>query len=501
MSFSQSTIPSPQQVFQLLRKHIALWLLPAVSIAAIVGIYAVAHESTWEAAQALIVRNEAFNAAAEPGKFDYPEQMQAVQETILEVARSRGVLEAALAEIGPPSDYERPSEWPTDEDIEDVRENVKLSPPKGAEFGKTEVFYLKVRSNDRVRSVALNEAIFRQLRDRFMQLRDEKAESMVEELTKTVRLAKVDLDEATAALAATERRMGSDLAELRSMQEMATSDSALRRSVEEIRAQLRENAATEKVNRALLDVVIAAQADPSRLASAPNQLLKSHDSLRRLKDGLIDARLNIASLLGTMSADHPKVRAARTTEAEICRNLHDELAVVRRGIEVELRLCDARGRLLEDQLARTDQRLLRLAEARAEYANQTASVDNRAALLERAEGSLAEARAARASAKATSLISCIDAPEAGTRPVGPSRAVIALCGAVGGLLAGFGLVFLVVPPSAVPTSASTLLVAVGASRRTASPFAGVGGSLRPRMGVESPNGRLTVKHALQTLAN
>lgn len=501
MQFSQSSVPSPKQVFQILREHIALWLVPAVAIAAVVGIYAVAHESTWEASQALIVRNEASGTMREPGKFSYPEEMKTVQETILEVARGRGVLEAALVEVGPPAGYDEPQAWPTDEDIDDARKAIKLAPPKGAEFGKTEVFYLNVKTNDRVRSVALNEAIFKQLRGRFMQLRDAKAESMVDELTKTVRLAKADLDEATSALTATEHGLGSDLAELRSMQEMATSDSALRRSAEDIRAQLRGNASTEKVSRELLAVVTEARQDPKRLVSAPNQLLKTHDSLRRLKDGLVDAQLKTDLLLGTMSEDHPKVRAAMVTEEEISRDLHGELAMVRHGIEVELRLCGERRELLESQLAKTDRRLQKLAEVRAEYANQTASVRNRSVLLERAEANLAEARAARASAKATSLISCIDSPEAGIRPVGPSRSVIALCGVAGGLLAGFGIVFLVVPMNVASPSRSTLLVAFGSSKRISAQFPDVSYSAKSRIVSTETNGRFTVKHALQTLAN
>jgi len=502
MHFPQPTVISPRQLLQLLREHVALWLLPAVVIAAAVGVYALLHESTWEASQALIVRNEAFSATKEPGKFNYPEEMKTVQETILEVVRSRGVLTAALAEVGPPVGYKKPEAWPTDKDVAETRKNVKLVPPKGAEFGKTEVFYLNVRTEDRARSVALNEALFKQLRARFMQLRDAKAESMTEELTKTVRLAKADLDEATSALAATERRLGSDLAELRSMQEMASSDSALRRSGEEIRAQLRGNATTEKVNRELLAVVIEAQSDPRRLAAAPSQLLKSHGSLRRLKDGLIDARLRTAALLGTMSADHPKVRAARVTEEEIGRNLYEELAVVRHGIEIELRLCAERRSLLDDQLAKTNRRLQNLAEVRAEYANQAASTKNRGVLLERAEGNLAEARAARASAKATSLISRIDSPDAGIRPVGPGRITIALCGVAGGLLAGFGLVFLTVPGGVATSSSSTLLVAVGSSGRVASRFPKANGSTNRSIGVGSgTGGHFTVKRALQTLAN
>jgi succinoglycan biosynthesis transport protein ExoP len=442
---AQTTLLSPGQVFRLLGRHVALWLLPAVAIAAAAAVYAFVHEPVWEASQALAIRNEAFGAERGPGKFSHPDEMKTVQETILEVAKSRGVLAAALSEIGPPADCKNPQSWPGDRDIDKFRKLVKLVPPRGAEFGKTEVFYLLVRDNDRGRAVALNEAVFQQLRVRFQQLRDAKAQSMIDELDKTVRLAKADSDEATAVLAATESRLGSDLAELRSMQDMASSDSALRRSGEEIRAQLRELAAAEKINQELHAVTVEAQFDPARLATVPNRLLEGHPTLKRLKDGLIDAQLRTASMLGTMSADHPKIIAARETEAEIAGNLHQELAAVRNGLEVELRLAAGRRKLLEEQLAKTDARLGNLAHVRAEYSNQVAEAKNRAVLLERAEQNLAEARAQRASAAAASLLSRIDLPEAGIRPVGPAPWMIALGGAVGGLLAGFGLVFLVVP--------------------------------------------------------
>ena len=232
MNLAQPTAPSPTHLFQLLRVHVKRWLLPAVAIAAVVGVYAVVRQATWEASQALMVRNDASNAEKSPGKFSDPEEMKTVQETILEVAKSRSVLEAALRAIGPPADYKEPAAWPTERDVVEARKNVKLAPPKGAEFGKTEVFYLNIRAEDRERSIALNEAIFKQLQTHFQELRDAKAQSMVEELTKTVALAKTDLDWATAKVEATEKRVGSDLAELRSMQDMAASDSALRRSGE-----------------------------------------------------------------------------------------------------------------------------------------------------------------------------------------------------------------------------------------------------------------------------
>ena len=98
-----------------------------------------------------------------------------------------------------------------------------------------------------------------------------------------------------------------------------------------------------------------------------------------------------------------------------------------------------------------------------------AETKNRAVLLDRAEQNLAEAHAARASAKAASLISRIDMPDAGIYPIGPSRIVIALGGIVGGLLAGFGVVFLAVP-SPQPASSQTA-TATNGNAEVAAPVA------------------------------
>jgi polysaccharide biosynthesis transport protein len=493
MQFAQPTLPDPKHLHHLLRVHARLWLAPAVAIAVVVGVYAVAHKATWEASQALMVRNEASNAERTPGKFSGAEEMKTLQETLLEVAKSRSVLASALREVGPPAGRDSAA-WPTERDIVELRKQVKLAPPKAAEFGKTEVFYLNVQANDHDRSVALNEAIVKQLQTRFQEVRDAKARSVVEELTKTVSLAKADLDRGTAALATTENRVGSDLAELRAMQDAATSDSALRRSGEDIRAQLRENTLSEKAARELLVVLAETNGNAGRFVATPNRLLESHPSLRRLKDGLVDAQLRTSALLGTMSAEHPKVIAAKESEEEIGRNLHDELVIARRGVEVDLRALAGRRTVLEDQLAKTNARLRNLAALRAVYANELAEVKSRASLLDRAEQNLADARGTLASAKAASLISRIDAPDAGIYPVGPGRLTIAFGGVLGGLLAGFGILFLVVPIGAPPvgSNGSKPAGALGETR-----------TARPSTTRRSPagrNGRLSVHQALQTLS-
>ncbi len=448
MNATPLTLPSPRDVLRILATHKRHWLIPALIVTVLAAAYAMVRKPTWEASQALIVRNEAANNETGPGKFAGAGEMKTVQETILELVKSRGVVAASLAEVGPPADYQQTvSVWPTARDVADVREVVKLTPPKGAEFGKTEIFYLTVRDRDRDRAEALAGAICGQLQNRLKRLRDTKARSMIDELTDTVQVARTDLDESTERLVKIERQVGSDLAELRVLNESGSGESALRRTIIEIRGELRETTATHTGNEQLLNLLKEAEDDPGQLVATPNRLLESQPSLRRLKDGLVDSQLRTAALQGNMSAVHPLVRAAEQSEEEIGRHLHDELAIAVRGLEVELHLSSDRVAMLQQQLDKAVGRLDRLAAVRATYANHVAENDSRSALLRRAEENLGEARGALASAKASSLIARIDGPQAGINPIGPSRSTIVLAGLLGGLLVGFGTLFLTAQPA------------------------------------------------------
>ncbi|HJT32133.1 MAG TPA: hypothetical protein VJ783_08820, partial [Pirellulales bacterium] len=166
---------------QILVTYHRRWLTPAVAVAGLTLAYAALRPNTWEAAQSIIVRNEAAGNLTEPGKFRHAEEMKTTQETILELAGSREVLRQALVEVGPPAGTATTSDWPTAIDAADLAEMLKLAPPKGAEFGKTEVLYLTVRDRDPGRALALVSAISRQLQTRLQQLRDAKAQGMIDE--------------------------------------------------------------------------------------------------------------------------------------------------------------------------------------------------------------------------------------------------------------------------------------------------------------------------------
>ncbi|MGH7139958.1 MAG: hypothetical protein ACREHD_29820, partial [Pirellulales bacterium] len=151
------------------------WLLPAVVIGGLTCVYAAVKRDRWEASQAVSVRNETTGGAATTGEFKLEDEMKTTQETVLELARSRPVLSAALADVGPPDHWHGNARWPTLSDVDDLQDVLKLTPPKGAEFGKTEIFYVKLRDRERDRAVRLLDRLCHHLSESFGELRGARA--------------------------------------------------------------------------------------------------------------------------------------------------------------------------------------------------------------------------------------------------------------------------------------------------------------------------------------
>lgn len=446
----------PEEIFRVLRLYRRRWIVPALAIALLAGLYAVVRPDTWQASQALLVRQEATGNLSEAGKFRSAEEMKATQETILEVAKSQGVLSQTLKEVGAPAGATAQA-WPQPLDVAELAKSIQLSPPKGAEFGKTEVLYLKVEDHDRNRALALVTALCNQLENRFQQLRDAKTQSMIDELAKAGSLTENDLRSATARLAKMEQEVGGDLAELRSLNESFSGDSDLRRKTLELETELRQAQLDQRNHESLFELLSDSRVNQGRLLATPSRLLESQPSLKRLKEGLVDAQLRTAELVGGMSEEHPKVKTAREAEQEISRHLHDELAIALRGVKSDLDLATERVKSLDKQLSAARQRLERLAGARAEYSNLAAEVKHRTSLAEAARRELAQARSSQAGALDASLMNRIDGPDTGVWPIGPSRTLIVLAGLLGGVLTGFGVLMLTVPGlSATPEAAEAM---------------------------------------------
>ncbi|NIL96648.1 MAG: hypothetical protein GTO53_04390 [Planctomycetales bacterium] len=468
MSLTRDRIDPFSHLTRLVIQYPLRWAVPAVLITLAAAAYAVVHQPKWEASLPMIVRNEATTTAAhqKPGRFERLEQMQTVQETILELSRSRRVVAAALTELGPPAGKSVPA-WPTARDVARTRKAVTMTPPQGAVFGKTEVFYLKVKDKHCQRAIDLAAAISRHVQQEYQRLRNRKAESMTTELVRSVKLAQDELNNATGGLADLETRVAGDLAELRILQRSPSGNSDLRRRLNTVENELRAAQQAMMASEELFRLLDEAQTNPGRLLATPNRLLEAQPALRRLKDGLVDAQLATARLEGQLTGDHPEVLAAKAAEEEIGRHLSGELGTAMRGVKVELRLNKLRVVQLEEELAGITQRLQRLASVRAEYGQRLEEIVQLTQVLQSAQQNLAEARASRAAAHVASLITVIDQPETGTQPLGPGRVVILFSGLVGGLVVGLGIVFVTAPLDVTPPAGQphgTLLTATHPSR-------------------------------------
>lgn len=445
---------TPKECVKLLAKHRHRWMTPALICTVLAAGYSLVMSRYWQATQGLVVRQEVSSSETGPlGKFPDLYQMRSFQETILELAKSRQVISATIQRVA-----ERESggtaDPATDKQVEKFRKRLTMLPPGGAEFGKTEVFYLGVEDTNRERAIQLVGELSNQLDNRLRELRDEKSQNLVDELREQVNLATAAQQEVTNHLLEFEANVGADLGELRMLHSANSGQSDLRQRAVQLEQEFRQEAVRLREAETLHKVLSTALSEPDQLVALPNSLLASQPTLTRLKNGLFDAQLRLAEVRGTRTSDHPKVQAAREGVEQVQRDLHRELEVAADGVMVELDLSRQRHANLQARLQQLNTRLSKLAGLRAEYSNRVAAVENSRLALDEARKKLTEARAQQAAAATASLVTPIDRPDAGTSPVGMRRAGVVLLGGLGGLIFGLGWTFLTVTPPTKPVQPS-----------------------------------------------
>jgi hypothetical protein len=164
-----------------------------------------------------------------------------------------------------------------------------------------------------------------------------------------------------------------------------------------------------------------------------------------LKEKLTDAQTELSKLRGVMSEAHPKVQAAARTETQIRNQLVEEVKSALRGIEADLAANANQIRSMTEQFNDVQQRLDRLANLRARYANLIGDMRQCTQNLDAIKQKVANAKAVQNASSSTSLLTRFGHPIASDRPVGPSKKIIVLGGAASGLAFGAGLVFLFMP--------------------------------------------------------
>ena len=411
-------------------------------------------QDTFLASQTLLVRDEATGAVMRLGRFQSQAEMKAAQETILEMAKSHQVVRDALIAVGPPKGVSRWwgwSEFPSKELVEEVaKSSISVHAPKGTEFGVTEVIYLDVKANAQNEAMLLSKALTDALESRLQQVRKARADGVLAELKHARDAAKRELTSSTNRLHEIERDAGSDLSDLRGMTDTVAGAATSRAELDQTKNDLRQ----AEINRQSLiadrELLVRATEDPTSFIVAPGTVLNSQPGLKRLREGLVDAQLSGSQLTGRFTDNHPSVIASQTAQSTIIKRFLQELRASIAGVESDISLVDGRIQRLETQKESAQERLAKLADSRAAYANLLSEVKSKIAMLESSERELAEVQAARDSSVSTSLLTRLDSPIVSDRPIGPGKTTISGLCAIAGLVLGLGIIFIITPIDASP---------------------------------------------------
>lgn len=405
----------------------------------------------WCASQGLIVRDEANGAVMRLGRFESQTAMKAAQETVLEMARNTQVLTDALLEVGTgTTPFTRPSKpQPSlDSQVVELAKMISIRAPQGAELGTTEVIYLDVKQTSRERALALVAAVCDALETRLKQVRQARAGAVISELLAAKEAAALYLEKATNKMQVIEADIGTDLSDLRGLTDSISSTTSIRQSLEDVIEELR--AAELELQQIAVDLSTAKESldDPQKLLFTPTKLVNSQPGLRRLCEGLAAAAINTSQLQGRYTKAHPLVIASRETEGQIREELRAELKNSVATLTRDHSMARERVSKLMQQRDLFERRIAKLAAVRAEYGNIASEVRARNIQLQEAERELASAEAAYEAAQTSSLITRIDAPTIGERPIGPGRTTLLAGATLGGLFFGLGLIFLLNPMDA-----------------------------------------------------
>lgn len=431
------------QMLLVMTKYRNLWLVPLVvgTIGAVA--YAYLAPKKYEARQTLVIRDDLMGDAYKPGRFDSQESLKSAQETVLEVARRPKVIRSVMKRLGPADGRPRDN-WPDDDTIESMQGVIGVRAPNGEELGKTETISLVVKAESRERAAAFVTYLLEEIEREWNAVRRARFQSMASELRQAADGARAEFEAAAARLQAMEQKVGADLADLRGLNDAQTGSNGLRQTLTEVKAELREAKRKYESTRLQRQILLDAYSDPEYSAT-PVELLDAQPELAYLKQGLNEARLRLASDLGRFNESHPVVASDRAAIADLKKQIHDHLKAALEGVDAQLKERQRHLARLEQTVEEYTQRLDRLSAMRVEYEKLVQDYDNKLAVFRDLQENLTRVESLASPETHVSLLTPIDEPQVSANPVGPSKKIIVLGGAVASLIFGIGLVLLFAP--------------------------------------------------------
>jgi uncharacterized protein involved in exopolysaccharide biosynthesis len=428
-----------------------LILIPVILCTLAAAWYAM-KPKTYLASQSLLVRDDMIGESFKPGKFDSLDTMKTAQETILHMAREPFVVRKALEEVGPPKG--KGAGWLEGEKgleaVEDAQADISIVAPNGAEFGKTEVIVLQVKAKTRERAIKLVTALLNATEANLRTMRSKRLASMELELEQSLKLAEQDYRNFAEELGVLEREIGPDLPTLLNMINEGNGSNDFQITLENIRTSTRAAQARVDMTNKQLESLRSTVQNPQELVATSNELLEAQPALRRLKDGLIDLQLKLSDNLGKFQEAHPAISEGRFAISETKRQIHEELQVAIRGLEAQRAVGAQQIDRLNDEGARVQERLAMLTKNRVRYATLASQAKKRNEEHAKARAEYSEIKSLGSAAKTVNLMTRVEEPFVGNKPLGPGRTSILGSGMLGGVLVGLGLIMFFSGPGAMP---------------------------------------------------
>ncbi len=419
---------------QILSNYRWLLILPTIAFFALSAAYATLGPKKWRATQVFHLRDEMIGRQNRPGHFASLDDMKTAQETVLEIARNPNVVRRCLQTLSGLS--------PSDRDVEDGQDAIQISASNGAELGKTELIRLSVVDQPPDRAKAFCQQLASEMETELRTVRFNRACSGVAELDRAVDSAKHSLAEIAAQIEDYELKLGPDLVDLRNLIEPTSGDNLLNRNLNQIATELRAaetSLDSVKTQRKLLQDSLH---EVNAIVAMPSDLVSSQPALQRLKDGLVDAQLKLATLRGEYSDNHPKIESALESLTGIEQAMKGELELAIRSLSDQILIYEANVAHISAEQAETTARLQKLTEQRVIYDQLNEEYKRRDTVLRDAQAAVSQADSIKVAAQTVDLLTRVNDVQVASRPEGLSKRTLVGSTTLLGFFIGLGLILL-----------------------------------------------------------
>ena len=373
--------------------------------------------------------------------------MKTTQETILELAKSRGVLLKALAKVGPATNG-RVKAWPGELALESVQATSRSCRPRARSSARPKCFTSRWQTATASGRSSWPRRSAANCKIAWPQLREAKARSTIDELTHSRQPgAGRTWPRRPQAIGQGGARRWQRPGRAADPQPNPPRETAIcgARPIE-LEKELRGFQATQIENEESLKL-LERSADRSEQAVGQPQRAAQVAAGAGPLEGRAGRRPAAQRPDAGNDVGRPSAGAGpRAAEDVIRQQLHEEIDVAIQGVEVDQpRRC--RSHPHAGIAGCRDPTAIRPAGLGASRVFEPGGGGrSRAESLKTVEHELAEVRASQAAARTASLISPVDDPDTGTRPLGPGKTTIAAGGFGGGLTLSLAILFWSIPP-------------------------------------------------------